>query len=118
MQATVVGAGPPPAAPRARSRTGTARARRHAHAIGSGNAGKAPRTRRIRMTAYCWRQMLAARCCWGFKLPSCNLIFEDSDLGLANVSHAGDIFETPALPVRAADWLALLSWPAGYVYTV
>jgi len=34
------------------------------------------------------------------------------------VSHAGDIFETPALPVRAADWLALLSWPAGYVYTV
>ena len=41
----------------------------------------------------------------------------DSDLGLANVSHAGDIFETPALPVRAADWLALLSWPAGYVHS-
>lgn len=40
----------------------------------------------------------------------------DSDLGLANMSHAGDIFETPALPVRAADWLALLSWPAGYVH--
>jgi hypothetical protein len=56
--------------------------------------------------------MLAVRCCWGFKLQSrCNLIaFEDSDLGLANVSHAGDIFETPALPVRAVDWLPLLSW--------
>jgi hypothetical protein len=32
------------------------------------------------------------------------------------VSYAGDIFDTPApLPVRAADWLALLSWP-GYVH--
>ena len=47
-----------------------------------------------------------------------NLIFVDSDLGLANLSHALDIFETPPLPVRAADWLALLSRPAGYVHTM